>query len=88
MRNPSVLDTGTPCARYTTAMMIFDPLATPQCDILSLWVFGTFGEIIPGQSDGHVGVYYRHCFGSADTKLILVLPESTASDFVAAEFFA
>lgn len=31
--------------------------------------------------------YYRHCFGNADTKLILVLPASTASDFAAAEFF-
>ena len=31
---------------------------------------------------------YRHCFGTADTKLILVLPASTASDFTTAEFFA
>ncbi|MNH43672.1 hypothetical protein D3C81_1035580 [compost metagenome] len=29
MRNPCVPNTDTPCPRYTTSMMLFDPLATP-----------------------------------------------------------
>lgn len=32
--------------------------------------------------------YYKYRFGNANTKLFLVLPTSTASDFKAAEFFA
>jgi hypothetical protein len=32
--------------------------------------------------------YYQHRLGSAGTKLYLVLPASTASDFTAREFFA
>jgi len=45
---------------------------------MSTQLYTAFGQL----------AYYRHCFGSADTKLILVLPASTASDFAAAEFFA
>ncbi|POD68321.1 hypothetical protein BKM17_27250 [Pseudomonas syringae group genomosp. 3] len=32
--------------------------------------------------------YYKHRFGTAHTKLYLVLPESTKSDFTSGEFFA
>ena len=45
---------------------------------MSTQLYTAFGQL----------AYYRHCFGSADTKLILVLPASTASDFAGAEFFA
>ncbi|MNH37362.1 hypothetical protein D3C79_982590 [compost metagenome] len=58
MRNPCVPDTDTPCAWHTTSMMLLDPLATPQCNILDLRVFETLGEIIPGQSHRHIRMYY------------------------------
>lgn len=32
--------------------------------------------------------YYKHRFGTTDTKLYLVLPESTSPDFLAGDFFA
>lgn len=47
-------------------------------DSMSAQLYTAFGQL----------AYYRHRFGSAETKLFLVLPASTASDFAAAEFFA
>ncbi|MDU8459291.1 hypothetical protein [Pseudomonas syringae group sp. J254-4] len=47
-------------------------------DSMSAQLYTAFGQL----------AYYRHCFGSAETKLFLVLPTRTASDFAAAEFFA
>lgn len=46
--------------------------------LMSPQLYTAFGQL----------AYYKHRFGKADTKLILVLPTSTASDFAAAEFFA
>lgn len=45
---------------------------------MSAQLYTAFGQL----------AYYQHHFGSAETKLFLVLPASTASDFAAAEFFA
>jgi hypothetical protein len=45
---------------------------------MSAQLYAGFGQL----------AYYKHRFGDADTKLILVLPASTASDFAAADFFA
>lgn len=45
---------------------------------LSAQLYTAFGQL----------AYYHHRFGSAGTKLYLVLPASTASDFTAREFFA
>lgn len=45
---------------------------------MSAQLFTAFGQL----------AYYKHRFGNAKTKLFLVLPTSTASDFEAAEFFA
>lgn len=47
-------------------------------DSMSAQLYTAFGQL----------AYYRHRFGSAETKLFLVLPASTASDFAEAEFFA
>ncbi|WP_248487907.1 hypothetical protein [Pseudomonas sp. CYM-20-01] len=47
-------------------------------DSMSAQLYTAFGQL----------AYYRHRFGSAETKLFLVLPASIASDFAAAEFFA
>ncbi|EJM23330.1 hypothetical protein [Pseudomonas sp. GM25] len=44
---------------------------------MSAQLYAGFGQL----------AYYRHRFGDADTKLILVLPASTASDFAEADFF-
>lgn len=44
---------------------------------MSAQLYAGFGQL----------AYYRHRFGDVDTKLILVLPASTASDFAAADFF-
>ncbi|MFP3422883.1 hypothetical protein R0K19_26295, partial [Bacillus sp. SIMBA_161] len=41
-------------------------------------LFTAFGQL----------AYYKHRFGNAKTKLFLVLPTSTESEFEAAEFFA
>ena len=45
---------------------------------LSPQLYTAFGQL----------AYYHHRFGSAGTKLYLVLPASTASDFSARELFA
>ncbi|SDQ91625.1 hypothetical protein SAMN05216487_4633 [Pseudomonas sp. UC 17F4] len=45
---------------------------------MSAQLYTAFGQL----------AYYKHRFGNANTKLFLVLPASTASDFAAAEFFA
>ncbi|WP_225903927.1 hypothetical protein [Pseudomonas shirazica] len=45
---------------------------------MSAQLYTAFGQL----------AYYKHRYGEANTKLILVLPTGTASDFAAAEFFA
>ncbi|POP76460.1 hypothetical protein [Pseudomonas syringae] len=45
---------------------------------MSAQLYSGFGQL----------AYYKHLFGTAETKLYLVLPESTSSDFTAGEFFA
>ncbi|PAV65949.1 hypothetical protein WR25_00420 [Diploscapter pachys] len=66
MRYPCVPDTDTPCPGHTTSMMLLDPLAPPQSNILDLRVFETLGEIIPGQSHRHISVNHSdhapNCF--------------------------
>jgi len=44
---------------------------------MSAQLYAGFGQL----------AYYRHRFGNVDTRLILVLPASTTSDFAAADFF-